>query len=70
MEDSESVEPKMFPGRRIMVATRLDRDQKGDMRLIADIKAKGTNAGYFKNDDYQVIEKPGKLEDLESDIPF
>ena len=65
----ENIETEMFHGRRITVATRLDRDHKGDMRLIADIKAKGTHAGYFKPDD-EAPNTSKKPDDLESDLPF
>ena len=69
MQDAENIEPEMFLGRRVKVATKLEKDNKGDMRLIADIKAKGTHAGYFKPDD-QSPNTAKKPVDLESDIPF
>ena len=77
MKDVETIEPEMFPGRRIKVATKLEEDHKGDMRLIADIKAKGSKAGYFAADDFHSptikptdVKQSGAFADFSDDVPF
>lgn len=72
LKDAENIEPEMFPGRRIKVATKLEEDYKGEMRLIADIKAPGSKAGYFAAPENLApgVKHSGALADFDDDIPF
>ena len=72
LKDAENIEPEMFPGRRIKVATKLEEDYKGEMRLIADIKAPGSKAGYFAapENSAPAVKQSGALADFDDDIPF
>ena len=69
MHEIESVEPEDFIGRRVVAAVTLEEDHQGQDRLVVDIRAKGSKAGYFPNKD----SKTGKqmtIDDLDDSIPF
>ena len=44
----ESVECADLIGRRIRAAVKIEEDNRGDMRGVIDISAKGSKAGYFE----------------------
>ena len=68
MHEIESVEPEDFIGRRVVAAVATDSYQ-GQDRLVVDIRAKGSKAGYFPN---EVVTKGRQrtMDDLDSDVPF
>ena len=66
MHEIESVEPEDFIGRRVVAAVTLEEDHQGQDRLVVDIRAKGSKAGYFPNKD----SKQMTMDDLDDRIPF
>ena len=68
MHEIESIEPEDFIGRRVVAAVAIEPDHQGQDRLVVDIRAKGSKAGYFPNE-----EGPHRrqiTDDLDSDVPF
>ena len=51
MHEIESVEPEDFIGRRVVAAVAIDPDHQGQDRLVVDIRARGSKAGYFPNEE-------------------
>ena len=72
LKDAENIEPEMFPGRRIRVATKLEQNDKGEIRLVADIKAPGSKAGYFAATENLApgVKQSPALADFDDDLPF
>ena len=69
MKDVENVEPDDFVGRRVQAAVTMEEDHQGQERLVVDIRAKGSHAGYFPNlDNTRPKQRP--IDDLADDIPF
>ena len=69
MKDVEDVSPDDFVGRRVTAAVTIEQDHQGQDRLVVDIRAKGTHAGYYLTvDGTQARQKT--IDDLDSDIPF
>ena len=69
LHEIENVEPQDFMGRRVVAAVTMEEDNQGQDRLVVDIRAKGSKAGYFPNKD----SKTGKqmtIDDLDDSIPF
>ena len=69
MHEIESVEPEDFIGRRVVAAVAVEPDHQGQDRLVVDIRAKGSKAGYFPNEDV-TKGRPRIIDDLDSDLPF
>ena len=69
MHEIESVEPEDFIGRRVVAAVAIEPDHQGQDRLVVDIRAKGSKAGYFPNEEGRA-RKRISTDDLESDLPF
>lgn len=79
MKGIPAIEPDMFPGRRIKAAIKRERGSDNMERMVVDISAKGSHAGYFKIS----AETQGDLgpatpdkkpyfvkDDFQDDIPF
>ena len=69
MHEIESVEPEDFIGRRVVAAVTMEEDNQGQDRLVVDIRAKGSKAGYFPNKDNNAG-KQMTMDDLDDNIPF
>ena len=68
MHEIESVEPEDFLGRRVVAAVAIEPDYQGQDRLVVDIRAKGSKAGYFPNEEGP--QRRQITDDLDSDLPF
>ena len=68
MHEIETVEPEDFIGRRVVAAVAIEPDHQGQDRLVVDIRAKGSKAGYFPNE--EVTKRRQIVDDLDSDLPF
>ena len=69
MKDVEDVSPDDFVGRRVDAAVCIEEDQKGEERLVVDIRAKGSHAGYYPDlDNTRAKHRP--INDLADDVPF
>lgn len=66
----EIVECEDLIGRRIRAAVKLQPDNRGEMRGVIDISAKGSKAGYFESDAGKAPAAKYAGDDFESDIPF
>ena len=66
----ESVECEDLIGRRIRAAVKLEEDNRGDMRGVIDISAKGSKAGYFEAGAGKAPGAKAAGDDFEDDIPF
>ena len=69
MHEIESVEPEDFIGRRVVAAVTVEPDHQGQDRLVVDIRAKGSKAGYFPNEEGNPRQRID-IDDLDSDLPF
>ena len=69
MHEIESVEPEDLIGRRVVAAVAIEPDHQGQDRLVVDIRAKGSKAGYFPNEEGKPRQKR-TIDDLADDIPF
>ena len=69
MHEIESVEPDDFIGRRVVAAVAIEPDHQGQDRLVVDIRAKGSKAGYFPNEEGKPRQQR-TIDDLADDIPF
>ena len=69
MHEIESVEPEDFIGRRVVAAVAIEPDHQGQDRLVVDIRAKGSKAGYFPNEEGKPRQQR-TIDDLDSDLPF
>ena len=69
MHEIESVEPEDFIGRRVVAAVAIEPDHQGQDRLVVDIRAKGSKAGYFPNEEGKPRQQR-TIGDLADDIPF
>ena len=68
MHEIETVEPEDFIGRRVVAAVAIEPDHQGQDRLVIDIRARGSKAGYFPNE--VVPQRRQIIDDLDSDLPF
>ena len=69
MHEIESVEPEDFIGRRVVAAVAIEPDHQGQDRLVVDIRAKGSKAGYFPNEEGKPRQQR-LIDDLADDISF
>ena len=69
MHEIESVEPEDFIGRRVVAAVAIEPDHQGQDRLVVDIRARGSKAGYFPNEEGKPRQQR-TIDDLDNDIPF
>ena len=69
MHEIESIEPEDFIGRRVVAAVAIEPDHQGQDRLVVDIRAKGSKAGYFPNEEGKARPKI-PMDDFQNDIPF
>ena len=69
MHEIESVEPEDFIGRRVVAAVAIEPDHQGQDRLVVDIRARGSKAGYFPNEEGKPRQQR-TIDDLDSDLPF
>ena len=68
MHEIETVEPEDFIGRRVVAAVAVEPDYQGQDRLVVDIRARGSKAGYFPNE--EGAPRRQITDDLDSDLPF
>ena len=69
MKDVEDVNPDDFVGRRVTAAVTTEEDHQGQDRLVVDIRAKGSKAGYFPNEEGKA-RKQIDTDDFGDDLPF
>ena len=69
MHEIETVEPEDFIGRRVVAAVAIEPDHQGQDRLVVDIRARGSKAGYFPNEE-GAQRQQRTIDDLGDDIPF
>ena len=69
MHEIESVEPEDFIGRRVVAAVAIEPDYQGQDRLVVDIRAKGSKAGYFPNEEGKPRQRMAG-DDFADDLPF
>ena len=69
MHEIETVEPEDFIGRRVVAAVAIEPDHQGQDRLVVDIRARGSKAGYFPNEEGKPRQQL-TIDDLDDNIPF
>ena len=69
MKDVKEVSPDDFVGRRVVAAVRMEEGPQGNDRLVVDIRAPGSKAGYFPNEEAKPRQQL-TIGDLDDDIPF
>ena len=70
MREIESVEPEDFIGRRIVAAVTIEPDHQGQDRLVVDIKARGSKAGYFPSEDGKARQRMAGDDFADDLLPF
>lgn len=68
----ENVDCEDLVGRRIRAAVKPEEDNRGTMRYVVDISAKGSHAGYFEIIGARTAPKLAQktIDSFDSDIPF
>jgi hypothetical protein len=69
MDGIESVEPDMFPGRRVKAAIKRDRGTDNVERMVVDISAKDSKAGYFPVSENGSVKKD-HFANFDNDVSF
>ena len=69
MKDVKDVNPDDFVGRRVTAAVTTEEDHQGQDRLVVDIRAKGSKAGYFPNEEGKARQRMAG-DDFADDLPF
>lgn len=71
MKGIPAIEADMFPGRRIKAAIVSEKTDRGGNRMVVDISAPGSKAGYFPSEtEGGPTKKFIPVDDLSDDIPF